>query len=145
MFVSVVSSLFIIILSLSVPDLFLGIYQVCKDDNIKLIEKANAGAILTSTAMDSLTDKSVYFGDGAQWATLQKNGCIENIECFGEEEMTLSAEFVFSRGKDQTISHKFCIAVSTGTCGLGKKKKTNLRPPWHRNDFCQSWMLAIGI
>lgn len=91
--------------------------------------------------MDSLTDKSVYFGKGAQWATLQKNGCIENILCFEEEELMLNAEFVFSRGKNQTISHKFCTAVSTGTCSSGKE--TNLLPPWHKHDFCQRWMLEV--
>lgn len=113
---------------------------VCKTDNFDLIDKSGKGVTLTSTAMKSLEDRSVYFGKRAQWAALLKDGCIENIACFEEEERILDANFHLARGREQTISHKFCFAANTGTCG-----RSNTHAPvtstWHKNDFCPNWMI----
>mmetsp|Transcript_27789 Transcript_27789/g.47000 ORF Transcript_27789/g.47000 Transcript_27789/m.47000 type:complete len:563 (-) Transcript_27789:166-1854(-) len=127
--------------------------SLCKTDNIDLIAKSPAGATLTSTAMSSLTDKSVYFGKGAQWATLQKNECIEDIVCFGEEKRKLSADLYLANGREQTISHQFCFARNTGNCGserivaskgqkvASKVQRQSKRRQWRTGDFCNSWML----
>ena len=80
--------------------------SLCKTDNIDLINKTGPGVTLTSTAMNSLEDKAVYFGKNAQWATLLENGCIKNIVCFGEEETLLDG--------------KFCFATNTGKCSSKK-------------------------
>ena len=74
--------------------------SLCQTDNIDLIAKSASGVTLTSTAMSSLTDKSVYFGKGAQWASLRKGGCIEDIACFGEEERKLSADLYLAKGRE---------------------------------------------
>ena len=122
--------------------------SLCKTDNIDLIAKSTSGVSLTSTAMSSLTDKSVYFGEGAQWATLQKGGCIEDIVCFGEEKRKLSADLHLAKGREQTISHQFCFARSTGKCASDialKQQKVALSRQWHQDDFCQSWKLKTPI
>ena len=119
------SCTFICVDILSYPTIT-SISSVCKTDNIDLITKTRGGSILTSTAMDSLEDPSVYFGKDAQWSTLQKNDCITNTICFGEEERILSADLFLAKGQEQTISHKFCFAVSTGACGTQR-----LRGPTH--------------
>lgn len=97
--------------------------------------------------MDSLEDPSVYFGNNAQWTTLQKNDCIANTVCFGEEERILSADLFLAKGREQTISHKFCFAVSTGACGIDKKKgkRINLPQKLDKSDFCSSWMVETPV
>ncbi len=116
--------------------------SLCKTDNIDLIAKSKAGVTLTSTAMSSLSDKSVYFGEGAQWATLKKGGCIDDIVCFIEEETTISADLYLAQGREQSISHQFCFARNTGTCASGKKIPVVGSPrQWHKDDLCQSWMI----
>ena len=97
--------------------------------------------------MDSLEDPSVYFGNNAQWTTLQKNDCIANTICFGEEERILSADLFLAKGREQTISHKFCVAVSSGACGIDKKKgkRINLPHKLDKSDFCSSWMVEIPV
>lgn len=123
--------------------------SLCETDNIDLIHGSGAGVTLTSTAMNSLEDSSVYFGkrpkwavkqhgaEDAQWATLRNQGCIENITCFEEESRTLDSNLRLARGKEQTISHKFCIAINTGKCS-----KVHFHPrksSWKSNDFCTQW------
>lgn len=120
--------------------------SLCKTDNIDLIAKSASGVTLTSTAMSSLTDKSVYFGKGAQWASLRKGGCIEDIVCFGEEKRTLSADLYLAKGREQTIAHQFCVSRSTGKCvsestNVLKQQKVALSKQWHKEDFCHSWMV----
>jgi hypothetical protein len=97
--------------------------------------------------MDSLEDSSVYFGKDAQWSTLQKNDCIANTICFGEEERILSADLFLAKGQEQTISHKFCFAVSTGACGIDKKKDKRINFPnkLDKSDFCPSWMVETPV
>ena len=97
--------------------------------------------------MDSLEDSSVYFGKDAQWSTLQKNDCIANTICFGEEERILSADLFLAKKREQTISHKFCFAVSTGACGIDKKKdkRINLPNKLDKSDFCPSWMVETPV
>jgi hypothetical protein len=97
--------------------------------------------------MDSLEDSSVYFGKDAQWTTLQKNDCIANTVCFGEEERILSADLFLAKGREQTISHKFCFAVSTGACGIDKKKgkRINLPNKLDKSDFCPSWIVETPV
>jgi hypothetical protein len=89
--------------------------SLCKTDNIALIEKAPCGVILTSTAMNSLMDNSVYFGPNGQWTQLAKEGCIRDVTCFGDEQRKLERNFVFNK-EGATINHKFCIAITTGKC-----------------------------
>ncbi len=119
--------------------------SLCKTDNIDLIAKSTAGVTLTSTAMSSLTEKSVYFGEGGQWATLKKGGCIEDITCFGEEETKISADLYLAKGREQTISHQFCFARNTGNCASGNVaamgQVVGSSRPWQKDEFCQSWML----
>ena len=124
--------------------------SLCRTDNIDLINKADVGVTLTSTAMNSLYDRSVYFGKHAQWATLRKKGCIENIVCFEEEAAQLDAKLYLARGKKQKISHKFCIATNTGTChDEGNEDSSQEQNPvaavsisqWSADDFCPSWQL----
>ena len=124
--------------------------SLCGTDNIDLIHKSGSGVTLTSTAMRSLEDRSVYFGkrfkwaiqdfgEDAQWATLRKNSCIDNIVCFEEESRTLEGNLHLARGREQTISHKFCFAVNTGTCE-NKKKQLAVASSWRKDGFCSEWM-----
>lgn len=119
--------------------------SLCKTDNIDLIAKSIAGVTLTSTAMSSLTDKSVYFGKGAQWATLKKGGCIDDIACFTEEETKISADLYLAKGREQSISHQFCFARNTGNCtggnvaSMGQVVSSSRK--WHKDDLCQNWMI----
>lgn len=129
--------------------------SLCRTDNIDLIEKSMAGAILTSTAMHSLEDKSVYFGktlkrdvkkygEDAQWGTLHSRGCISDIVCFEDEEKTIDADLHLARGKESNITHKFCFAQNTGTCGSSKKRGT-FTSFWHSDDFCPDWMIPAPV
>lgn len=119
--------------------------SLCKTDNIDLIAKSTAGVTLTSTAMSSLTDKSVYFGEGAQWATLKKGGCIDDIACFAEEETKISADLYLAKGREQSITHQFCFARNTGNCTSGnvasRRQVVSSSHQWHKDDLCQSWMI----
>ena len=92
--------------------------SLCPNDNIDLVTYSPSGIILTSTAMNSLTDKAVYFGPNAQWRKLRLNGCIKDITCFEEGEIVLDKNYVFNKAGG-TISHKHCIAISTGKCNHG--------------------------
>lgn len=139
--------------------------SLCRTDNIDLIHNSGAGVTLTSTAMkvntisifivatfqcthlirdllsfQSLEDRSVYFGNNAQWATLRKQHCISNIVCFEDEEIELDKNLHLARGKQQRIAHKFCFAVNTGNCT--KKKRPAARSSWKKDDFCPGWMLS---
>jgi len=95
---------------------FLHASSLCKSDNIDLIKHSDCGTILTTTAMPSLLDHSVYFGSNAQWRKLQKSNCITNITCFTDQVTTLNRKFVFSSKSTKKIAHKFCFAVNTGIC-----------------------------
>ena len=91
--------------------------SLCLSDNIDLVQNSPPGTLLTSTSMDSLEDKEVYFGQNAQWTKLRANGCIRDITCFAEEETEVNKKFVFSRGMEgNKMRHKFCIAIVTGKC-----------------------------
>ena len=116
--------------------------SLCKTDNIDLINKTGPGVTLTSTAMNSLEDKAVYFGKNAQWATLLENGCIKNIVCFGEEETLLDSKLYLAGGKEQKVSHKFCFATNTGKCSI-KKGTPFIRNQWQKEDFCPEWFSHI--
>ncbi len=80
-----------------------------------MVTHAKCGTILTSTAMHSLLDSSVYFGPKAQWRHLRDNGCVSDIFCFTEDSKILGSDFVFAT-KNSTISHKFCFGLVTGLC-----------------------------
>lgn len=107
---------------------------------------------IDSRFFQSLEDSSVYFGKrstwaskkfgpDAQWATLFKKGCIENISCFEEESRTLDGSLRLARGKEQTISHRFCFATNTGKCGQSTHQATK-SSSWQKEDFCQAWMVS---
>ncbi len=89
--------------------------SLCPTDNIDLVQHAECGTILTSTAMYSVSDRDVYFGPKAQWRTLRRDRCISDISCFTEESKTLEKSFVFA-SKNATISHEFCLAIVSGEC-----------------------------
>jgi hypothetical protein len=108
-----------------------------------------AACLTCHTFYQSLADKSVYFGkrpkwaisqlgEDAQWSTLIKRGCIENITCFEEQVRTLDGNLRLARGKEQTISHKFCLAASTGKCGAKTPRGAQLSS-WQKEDFCHEW------
>lgn len=90
--------------------------SLCRSDNCDLIENSPCGVILTSTAMHSLLDEAVYFGKNGQWAKLRERGCIRDIICFGEEERELDRDLWFQKKDSGPISHKFCLAITTGKC-----------------------------
>eukprot|EP00956_Cyclotella_meneghiniana_P022772 scaffold43433_cov74-Cyclotella_meneghiniana.AAC.6 len=127
--------------------------SLCETDNIDLIHGSGPGVTLTSTAMNSLGDSSVYFGkrpkwaakqhgsEDAQWATLRNQGCIKNITCFEEESRTLNSNLRLARGKEQTVSHKFCIAINTGKCS--KVQFPPRKSSWENTyDFCTQWKIS---
>jgi len=89
--------------------------SLCKTDSIDLVENSPCGVLLTATAMNSLTDNVVYFGPDGQWTKLREKKCIRDITCFGEEARVLEKNYVFNKN-GATISHKFCIAITTGSC-----------------------------
>ena len=89
--------------------------SLCKTDNIDLVERSPCGVLLTTTAMNSLTDDVVYFGPNGQWTNLRSRNCIRDITCFSEEERILGKDYIFNKN-GATISHKFCIAITTGKC-----------------------------
>lgn len=91
--------------------------SLCRTDNIDLVEHAECGTILTSTAMHSISDRDVYFGPKAQWRKLRRNQCISDINCYNDETKTLDKSFVFASEKT-TISHQFCFAIVTGKCNF---------------------------
>lgn len=91
--------------------------SLCPRDNIDLVENSPCGVILTSTAMHSLYDDAVYFGDNAQWSQLLKRGCIRDITCFEEKEQLVGRDLLFQRRNGpKPFSHKFCLAITTGKC-----------------------------
>lgn len=94
--------------------------SLCPTDNVDLVENSPCGVLLTSTAMNSLNDRQVYFGRKAQWRKLRERHCISNIVCFREDGMIdLQRDFVFAKqGSSQT--GEFCVAVTTGRCQRGK-------------------------
>ena len=81
------------------------------------------------------------YGENAQWATLRDKGCIEKITCFDEESRTLDANLILARGKEQTISHKFCFAVNTGKCS--SSDFSTRESSWRQEDFCPDWRISI--
>lgn len=89
--------------------------SLCNRDNIDLVENSPCGIILTSTAMFSLYDKDVYFGERAQWNNLIQRGCIKDVACFEERPTQVKGNFVFAEDGD-VMKSVFCIAVTTGLC-----------------------------
>ena len=118
--------------------------SLCKTDNIDLIQKAKPGVILTSTAMNSLEDGSVYFGgENAQWKSLLEKDCIENVVCFEEEETIINSKLYLARGKEQKIKHEFCFATNTGQCSSkDDNDKHDSTTNWSKDSFCQDWILG---
>ena len=134
-----VSFLFSVALCVLVNRLLkLRVPAVCRTDNLDLIGKSGPGVTLTSTAMNSLEDNSVYFGMNAQWTILLKQDCITNTICFQEEENILDVDLVFAK-RQQQINHNFCFAVNTGTCGTNRKR-SHFPLPWAKDDFCSNWL-----
>ncbi|KAI2492270.1 hypothetical protein MHU86_22277 [Fragilaria crotonensis] len=80
-----------------------------------LIQNLRPNGIVTATAMDSLHDNSVYFGEKAQWRHLRQEGCLSGIQCWKEKNSTLEKNFVFAK-KGSILEHEFCVAVNTGEC-----------------------------
>jgi hypothetical protein len=96
--------------------------SLCPTDNIDLVEQSPCGVVLTSTAMDDLTDQAVYFGPKAQWRKLRERDCITDPVCFQEDALeALHHDYVFAR-KGSNITGKFCIAVTTGKCYKPKQQ-----------------------
>lgn len=94
--------------------------SLCRTDNIDLVENSPCGVLLTSTAMNSLSDRQVYFGKNAQWRKLRERNCISNIVCYREDgTVGLKRDFVFQK-KGSRVEGEFCIAVTTGRCQRGK-------------------------
>lgn len=94
--------------------------SLCPTDNIDLVENSPCGVLLTSTAMNSLNDRQVYFGPRAQWRKLRERKCISNIVCFKEDgKLDLKRDFVFAK-QGSTQTGEFCVAVTTGRCRRGK-------------------------
>lgn len=88
-------------------------------------------------AMNSLFDRSVYFGPRAQWRSLAKMNCISDVTCFREEKKVLDDSFVFAR-INSTIFPKFCFALNTGNCSK-VNSENNLPTSWQDTDFCEDW------
>lgn len=89
--------------------------SLCASDNIDLVENSPCGALLTSTAMNSLEDKAVYFGPNAQWRKLRDRGCITQPVCFQEAPLQLDRTLVFGK-QGQWFTSGFCVAMVTGKC-----------------------------
>lgn len=107
--------------------------SLCPTDNIDLVENSPCGVLLTTTAMDSLTDNVVYFGPKGQWTRLRERGCIRDITCFREEKRKLDRTFVFSKN-GAVIDHRFCFAITTGKCQKQKgAKKANANKREHES------------
>jgi hypothetical protein len=129
--------------------------SLCKTDNIDLVEHSPCGVLLTSTAMNELTDRSVYFGPQAQWRNLRDRGCITDIVCFQEDDnqlKTLSQDFVFAkRGSNYTGA--FCMAMTTGKCQNDDQHQTNLcNTGMHHilskirlNHFCPKFQVPVPL
>jgi hypothetical protein len=94
--------------------------SLCPTDNIDLVEHSPCGVLLTSTAMDELSDRQVYFGPNAQWRKLRDRQCITDIVCFHEDKQDIQRDMVFAK-KGSTHIGRFCIAMTTGKC----QKSTN--------------------
>lgn len=89
--------------------------SLCQTDNLDLVASADCGITLTSTAMNSLTDREVYFGERAQWTVLRAYKCMENIKCFAEKAVVLNYSMVFAKSGTE-VKHKFCVATVSGRC-----------------------------
>ena len=87
----------------------------CPSDMKNLINNLQPNGIVTATAMNSVHDDSVYFGENAQWRHLRQEGCLSGIQCWKEKSSTLERNFVFAK-KGSILEHEFCIAVNTGVC-----------------------------
>jgi len=69
--------------------------------------------------MSSLSSE-VYFGpDGGprwQWTTLRAAGCIEDVDCFKEDNAILERNIVFAPAGTRMEGHEWCVAKATGRC-----------------------------
>ena len=93
--------------------------SLCPTDNIDLVEHSPCGILLTSTAMGSLGDRAVYFGERAQWRKLRDRGCITGITCYREDgAVPLERDYIFAKKGDKRTD-EFCVAVTTGRCQRG--------------------------
>jgi hypothetical protein len=106
--------------------------SLCQTDSIDIVENSPCGVVLTAAAMHELED-DLYFGEHGQWRQLRDRGCIEEVACFTDEEMQLDREFIF-RKQGETITLKFCFAVTTGKCSKLPNKcspERDMRPLLH--------------
>jgi hypothetical protein len=100
--------------------------SLCPTDNIDLVENSPCGVLLTSTAMDSLNDRQVYFGPRAQWRKLRERNCISNIVCFREDgALDLKRDFIFAK-QGSARTGEFCVAVTTGRCQKGTSSSATI-------------------
>lgn len=91
----------------------------CKTDMKDLMTYLKPNGIVTATAMNTLMEKDVYFGETAQWRQLVLKKCIANVQCYQEQERILEQTYVFAK-KGTKMQHQFCIAQTTGTCSSTK-------------------------
>ena len=87
----------------------------CSSDMKDLTRHLRPNGIVTSTAMKSLLDKSVYFGENAQWRHLRQEGCVTRTTCWKEKRKKLEKSYVFAKQGSQ-MEHAFCVAINTGQC-----------------------------
>lgn len=91
--------------------------SLCPTDNVDLVaHAANAGALLTSTAMSSSSASNpVYFGPNGQWRDLRERGCVDDVVCFREAPTETDRDYVFAV-KGTQMTSEFCMGRVTGTC-----------------------------
>jgi hypothetical protein len=103
--------------------------SVCPSDNIDLVLlAASCGTIITSTAMDSLNNSTVYFLNRGkenlkifnpetqgQWRWLLRNGCIADVRCFKDKPFKLQQDYVYAEA-GTLHSQKFCVGLVTAGC-----------------------------
>jgi hypothetical protein len=102
--------------------------------------------IVTSTAMPSLRDDSVYFGSKvAQWQQLRDAGCLSDIHCWREDSRILSESYVFAK-RGSPLNHAFCVAYHTGKCSTSDSHSLlpiQDLPRWNFSTLCVPYQVPI--
>ena len=115
----------------------------CPSDMKDLIRHLRPNGIVTATALNSLQDNNVYFGESAQWRQLLQEGCITEISCWKELQRTLEESYVFAK-KGSHLEHEFCVAVNTGKCSSQRDNGTSVDHDVDFGQFCtMSRIVAI--
>merc|ERR1712176_297423 len=126
--------------------------SLCPTDNIDLVQYSKPGITLTSTAMHSLLDNQVYFGLDAQWRTLLKKQCIQNIKCFKERPTKFSRFYRFNTDTTTNVTRtsRFCFATITGICYYKRNAVKQVQDNSHYDlvqghpyDFCPEAQVSI--